>query len=107
MCQVLINYARQHRAKKRGGNKERVPLDDLLVSFEDRAVGLVALQEGLEELAKLDEQKSRIVELRLLGGLNIFEVAKVLSISHATVERQWRFARAWLHQRITEGDGEA
>ena len=103
---MLINYARQHRAKKRGGNKERVPLDDLLVSFEDRAVGLVALQEGLEELAKLDEQKSRIVELRFLGGLNILEVAKVLSISHATVERQWRFARAWLHQRITEGDGE-
>ncbi len=105
MRQVLVDHAAKRRARKRGGGAQRVPLENLLVGFEKRALDLVALEEALESLAAIDERKSRIVELRFFGGLTIPETAEVLGLSHATVEREWRFTRAWLHEQIAGGDG--
>jgi RNA polymerase sigma factor (TIGR02999 family) len=99
MRQILVSHARAHRAQKRGG-LQRVPLDEVLVTFEKRALDIEALDEALQALAALDEQKSSIVELRFFGGLSVEEVAEVLSISKSGVEREWRMARAWLRQRI-------
>ncbi len=106
MRQVLVDHAQKRRAQKRGGEAQRVPLENLLVGFEKRALDLVALEEALERLTAIDERKSRIVELRFFGGLTIPETAEVLEVSHATVEREWRFARAWLHEQIAGGDGD-
>jgi RNA polymerase sigma factor (TIGR02999 family) len=100
MRQVLVSHARTRGALKRGGGQLKVPMDEVLVSFEKRALDLQALHDALGALAALDEQKSRIVELRFFGGLSVEDVAEVLSISKSSVERQWRLARAWLRQRI-------
>jgi RNA polymerase sigma factor (TIGR02999 family) len=102
MRQVLVSHARAHRARKRGGGQRKVPLDEVVVAFEKRALDIEALDEALEDLSALDERKGRIVELRFFGGLNVEEVAEVLAISKSQVERDWRLARAWLRQRIGE-----
>ena len=104
MRQVLLNYARDRRAQKRGGGRDRVPIDDILVSFEKRSIDLEALDEALERLAEADAQRGRIVELRFFGGLTHNEVAEVLGVSVDTIERQWRFARAWLHREVQKGE---
>lgn len=96
MRRVLIQYARQRHALKRGGSRAVEPLEDIFVSFEDRSTDLLALDAALEKLAALDAQQSRIVELRFFGGLTVEEIAQVLGVSSSTVERSWRFARAWL-----------
>ena len=96
MRRVLIEYARFSRAAKRGHGGKPQPLDDLLVSFEERAMDIVALDAALERLASMDPQQSRIVELRFFGGLTVEETARELNVSASTVERGWRVARAWL-----------
>jgi RNA polymerase sigma factor (TIGR02999 family) len=111
MRQVLVDHGRRHRARKRGGGKAREPLSHITVAIEESdAMDLEALDAALVKLAGIDERKSRIVEVRFFGGLSIEEAAKVLGISHATVEREWRFARAWLHREISgreRGAGDA
>jgi RNA polymerase sigma-70 factor (ECF subfamily) len=104
MRRVLVDHARGKRAEKRGGERKRVPLPETLIAFEDRGVELEALDAALERLAGIDERKARIVELRFFGGLSIPESAEVVGVSHATVEREWRFARAWLYSELMGGE---
>jgi RNA polymerase sigma factor (TIGR02999 family) len=104
MRRILVNHARDRAARKRGGNPERVSLS-LVESPSGRPdVELIALEEALQQLAELDQRKSRVVELKFFGGLTIEEIAEVLEVSGATVEREWAFARAWLYQAIDGGD---
>ena len=92
---ILVDYERNRRAAKRGAGATRLTLDPNIAQgpAHGRDVDLLALHEALDRLAKLDSQQSRIVELRFFGGLSISETAKVLSVSHATVERSWASAR--------------
>lgn len=101
MRSILVDHARKRRAQKRGGAKAAVTLDDALAVFESNAVDLVALDEALETLAAEDPRKSRLVELRFFTGLTIPEAAEVMGVSHATLERDWVFTRAWLKRALT------
>ena len=101
MRRILVDHARTHNAEKRGGEVNRVPLDDALVAAQERSAEVVAIDAALQALAKVDPTKSRIVELRYFGGLSIEETAAVLNTSVATANRQWRMARAWLYGEIT------
>lgn len=103
MRRILVNHARDRRAAKRGGGARRLSLDEAVSFFEQRDVELVALDEALNRLAALDPQQGRIVELRFFGGLSIEETAEVLAVSPATVKRDWRMAKAWLHRAMTAG----
>jgi RNA polymerase sigma factor (TIGR02999 family) len=99
MRQILIQYARRRNAAKRGGGF-KVTLDGAVALPESRSLDLVALDDALNELAKLDSQQCRIVELRFFGGLSIEETSQVLGVSAATVKRDWKSARLWLHSQI-------
>lgn len=101
MRQILVDYARRHRAGKRGSGTYTLTLDEQMGLPQTRSVDLVALDEALVGLAQLDAQQSRIVELRFFGGLSIDETSAVLGISTATVKRDWVTARAWLHREIS------
>jgi RNA polymerase sigma factor (TIGR02999 family) len=102
MRRILVNHAEAKRAEKRGGRIERVSLDEVSVVFEDEPLDLLALDEVLRRLEKLDKLKMEIVELKFFGGLTIDEIAEVTKISTATVEREWAFARGWLYKALTE-----
>jgi RNA polymerase sigma factor (TIGR02999 family) len=106
MRRVLVDYARKHRAAKRGGGLEKIQLDEAVLLLPERDVDLVALDEVLKDLEKLDPRQSQTVELRFFGGLTVEEVAEVLGISPRTVKREWRLARAWLRREI-KNDGNA
>lgn len=108
MRRILVDHARRHRAEKRGGGWERLPLDDEEVASEGvRSVNLIALDDALEDLAKFDARQSRVVELRFFGGLTNEEVGEVLEISPRTVKREWRMARAWLHREVFAGEDDS
>jgi RNA polymerase sigma factor (TIGR02999 family) len=99
MRRILVDFARAKRYQKRGGGAVRVTLaDDVAVSEPGR--DLVALDDALEALAKFDERKSRVIEMRFFGGLSVKETAAVLGVSPETVMRDWKLARAWLLQEI-------
>ena len=100
MRHVLIDHARRRGYAKRGGGAQQVSLSDAAVMTRQRAAELVALDEALEELARLDPRKSRVVELRYFGGLSHEEAADVLDISPMTVRREWRAAQAWLYHAL-------
>ena len=100
MRQILVDYARRHRAGKRGAGACRVTLDEGMALAQIRSLDVVALDEALNGLARLDERQSRIVEMRFFGGLSIDETSVVLGISPATVKRDWETARVWLHREI-------
>ena len=103
MRHVLIDHARKRRYVKRGGpDAERVSLDAAAVMTYQRAAELVALSEALDELARLDERKARVVELRYFGGLSLEETADVLDVSVMTIRRDWRAAKAWLYRRMKD-----
>jgi RNA polymerase sigma factor (TIGR02999 family) len=104
MRRILVNHARDRAAGKRAGDRERVSLSLVELSSNPSDVDLIALETALDKLTALDERKARVVELRFFGGLTMDEVAEVLEISRATVEREWSFARAWLFDAI-EGTG--
>ena len=99
MRNILVDYARKHQTAKRGGEFHRVSLDANQTG-DIPQIDFLALHEALERLATFDLQKSRIVELRFFGGLSIAETAKVLKIGHASVERDWTLARAWLRREL-------
>jgi RNA polymerase sigma-70 factor (ECF subfamily) len=104
MRRILVNHARDRSAGKRGGGAQAVSLS-LVESPSGRPdVELIALEDALDRLAALDPRKSRVVELKFFGGLTIEEIAEVLQVSGATVEREWAFARAWLYDAL-EGAG--
>jgi RNA polymerase sigma factor (TIGR02999 family) len=100
MRQILVDHARAQHNLKRGGNQLRVSLAEA-AEISGQATDLIALDEALKTLEALDEQQSRLVELRYFGGLTIEETAEVLQVSTATVEREWRSARAWLRRQMT------
>lgn len=100
MRRILVNHARDRATAKRGGERERVSLSLVEVPSGGPDVDLIALEDALERLAALDERKAKVVELRFFGGLTTDEVAEVLAVSRATVEREWSFARAWLFDAL-------
>ena len=101
MRRILLDHARKHLAEKRGGDAEKLPLEEeLLVVSHGRSAELVALDDALAELAKFDADKAKLVELRYFGGLSIEETAEVMGVSVATVNRQWRLAKAWLFNQL-------
>jgi RNA polymerase sigma factor (TIGR02999 family) len=101
MRRVLVDHARKRHAARRGGPALRVTLDDSLAPADRRDVDLIALEEALTALGEVDARHARIVELRYFGGLSIEEAAEELSISPATVKRDWTLARAWLRREMT------
>ncbi len=102
MRRILIDSARKHAAAKRGGPQAELSLDEVADIALEPDISLLKLDEALNELAEIDPRQSRIVELRYFGGLTIEETAEVMSVSPATVKREWMMARAWLHQEIAE-----
>ncbi|MFZ0478373.1 MAG: sigma-70 family RNA polymerase sigma factor [Terriglobales bacterium] len=100
MRQILVEHARSRAAAKRDGGF-RLELDDNL-AFKAQSMDLVALDDALKELAKLDPQQSRIVELRFFGGLSIEETADAMDLSPTTVKRHWATAKLWLHHEISK-----
>jgi RNA polymerase sigma factor (TIGR02999 family) len=101
MRRILVDHARKHNYAKRGGGAMTISLDETVASAPERELDLVALDDALEALAKLDERQSRMVELRFFGGLSIEETSEVLGISTPTVKREWASARAWLYREIS------
>ena len=102
MRRVLVEHARSRQYAKRGGTAQRISLDDVAVLTDQQAAELVALDDALTSLEALDARKARIVELRYIGGLSIEESAETLGVSTATVERDWRSAKAWLYRAISQ-----
>ena len=100
MRRVLSNHARDRAAGKRGGGAQKVTLSMAEGVFDQPAVDVLALDEALDELAKFDERKCRIIELKFFTGLTNEEMAQTLGISTATVEREWTLARAWLYNSL-------
>ena len=103
MRRILLNYARDQHREKRGGKAVQVSLSEASVVCLEKPEELIALDEALERLAAVDERKSRVVELRYFGGLEIDEIAEVLKVSPITVMRDWKFARAWLFREMGHG----
>ena len=105
---ILVDYERNRRAVKRGAGATRLTLDPSVASrSEGQDVDLLALNEALDRLAKLDSQQSRIVELHYFGGLTIEDTSEFLGISPATVKRSWSSARAWLLREMGRGEARA
>ena len=100
MRHILVDHARGHNAEKRGGGERKLALSEAVSFFEEKDVNLVALDEALNELAALDAQQARIVELRFFGGLNVEEIAEVLKVTPGAVRYDWRMAKAWLHRTL-------
>jgi RNA polymerase sigma-70 factor (ECF subfamily) len=105
MRRILIDHARGHLRQKRGGEHKKVSLDDALVFSEQQSTELLAVDESLERLARLDGRQARIVELRFFGGLSVEEAAEVLGVSPKTVKRDWSVAKAWLYADLKERHG--
>ena len=103
MRQILVDHARGHRAAKRGGGL-KLELTDAMSVQKPQNVDLIALDDPLNGLARLDSQQSRIVELRFFGGLSIEETAEIIGISRTTVKREWATARAWLRREVAKGE---
>lgn len=101
MRHILVDYLRNRRSLKKGGDEEEVELDESIMVSKERAVGLIELDEALTKLSKLNERKSRVVELKYFGGLSNEEMAKVLKVSSKTVTRDWQFARSWLLRELS------
>jgi RNA polymerase sigma-70 factor, ECF subfamily len=102
---ILVDHARNRGYAKRGGYAVRVPLDDVLAGARARGIEILALDQALESLSKVDSRKCRVVELRYFGGLSVEETAEVLGISPATAKRDWKMAKTWLFGELrTEKD---
>ncbi len=100
MRRILVDHARSHNADKRGGEFQKLSLDENIDKAIERSSELLALDEALKELALIDEQKARIVELRYFGGLSVEETAEVMGMAPVTIHRHWRATKAWLFGRM-------
>ena len=107
MRRILVDHARARHYQKRGGDAVRVTFDEGLAVTSEPGGEFVALDDALEALAKFDERKSRVIELRFFGGLTVDETAAVLKVSPATVMGDWRLAKAWLQREMRTGDDRA
>ena len=103
MRRILVDHARRRRYQKRGGGAALVTFDEALMVGESPGQDVIALDDALEALAKFDERKSRVVELRFFGGLSVEETASMLRVSPDTVMRDWRLAKAWLLREMRPG----
>ena len=101
MRQILVDYARRHRASKRASGVCMLTLDDAVALPQRKNVDVVALDDALNALAEVDPRQSRVVELRFFAGLSLEETSEVMGIATATVQRDWTAARAWLHREIS------
>ena len=101
MRQILVDHARRNRSAKRGSGAAKAPLEDALNFAPESSRDILSLDDALETLAKVDERKCRVIELRFFGGLSVEETAKALGISVATVGREQRLAEAWLHRELS------
>ena len=101
MRRILVDYARQHNAEKRGGEFHILTLNEEIDKAIEQSTELIALDDALNELAKMDEMKAKIVELRYFGGLTVEETAEVLGVSAITIKRHWRMTKAWLYGQLT------
>lgn len=104
MRRILVDHARGKRRAKRGGAWRRVQLEEGALTEAGDGLDLLALEDALERLAQLSERQARVVELRFFGGLSSEESAELLGVTRRTVERDWRFARAWLYEELA-GEG--
>lgn len=105
MRRILVDHARARRRKKRGGGRARVTLDEALAVFEAQVPDVDGLDEALSALTEIDARKSRLVELRFFAGVSMAEAAQMLGVTTRTAERDWRFARAWLRDRLLPEEG--
>src|SRR5262245_54909095 len=103
MRHILVDHARSYRYAKRGGGAIKVSLDEVAILSEERASELIALDDALKDLEALDPRKSQVVEMRFFGGLSIDETAEVLKVSSMTIQREWRWAKAFLHNQMNQG----
>ena len=103
MRRILVDHARSRNFQKRGGGAVNMALDDSLALSRERGADLVALDDALESLGRMDPRKAQVVELRFFGGLSVDETAEALSISPETVLRDWRIAKVWLHREVSGG----
>ena len=102
MRRILVDHAKTRHRQKRGGSNENLPLEEALLAGADATnVDLIALDEALSRLAKMDPEQERLVELRYFGGLSLDDAAKTLGVSRATAAREWQVAKAWLHREMT------
>lgn len=104
MRRILVDIANAHGAQKRGGNMQQVTFDNALLIAQDKEADLVALDDALNELAKVDGRKAQVIELRFFGGLSVEETAEVLKVSADTVLRDWRLAKSWLLRELSRED---
>ena len=100
MREILVDHARRHKAAKRGGNRHRIALDIELMAESSPDVDLLALEDAVANLTKLDPHQAKMIELRFFGGLSVADVAKVMGISKRSVEREWTMVRAWLRREL-------
>jgi RNA polymerase sigma-70 factor (ECF subfamily) len=107
MRRILVDIARSKRVQKRGGGAVRVTLQEGLAVAGGSDPDLVALDDALQALEKVDERKSRVIELRFFGGLSVAETATVLNVSSETVLRDWRLAKSWLRREMQSGRADA
>jgi RNA polymerase sigma-70 factor, ECF subfamily len=104
MRRILVDFARSRQYLKRGGDAQKVSLDEALVVSKEPGRDLVALDDALKALAVIDERKSQVVDLRFFGGLSVAETAEVLKVSPDTVLRDWRLAKVWLAREMREAE---
>jgi RNA polymerase sigma-70 factor (ECF subfamily) len=102
MRRILVDHARSHDASKRGGGRFQISLKNIGAFGQQPDADLLALNDALKKLAEIDSEQSRIVELRFFGGLTIEETAEAMHVSHATIEREWKIAKAWLKRELTK-----
>jgi RNA polymerase sigma factor (TIGR02999 family) len=100
MRQILVDHARRKQAGKRGESPNHVPIDDAVIAAAERSWDLIALDEALQELARVDERQSRVIELHFFGGLTMEEIADFLKISRSTAVRDMRMAQLWLKKFV-------
>jgi RNA polymerase sigma-70 factor, ECF subfamily len=105
MRQILVDHARKHQAGKRGAGLPKLPLEEIADRPEERSAELIALHDALEALARIDDRKCRVVDVRYFGGLSAEEAGRLLGISVATVGRELRMAEAWLNQEMSRAAG--
>ena len=104
MRRILVDHARANSADKRGGDRVNVSLKNIGAFGTQPTPDVLALHDVLNRLAEIDPDQSRIVELRFFGGLTIEEAAEVMQVSHSTVEREWKIAKAWLKRELTKSE---
>ena len=101
MRRILVNHAEAHKAAKRGGQAQKLSLDEAISFFAQQQLDLLDLNEALDRLSVLDARQGRIIELRFFGGLTVDEVADVIEMSPATVKREWDMAKTWLLRELS------